>query len=302
METAGPVLSIFLLLAAGVVLRAVHVLKQGDTQVINAIIIYATVPALAFGIFYGQGLSWTLLVVVLAGNAANVISLLCSRQAARLLKLSRPQTGAFMIASTFGNTTFMGIPVIEASFGGSAEALVVAMIFSELSVSLPVYTIGLWLATKYGGTHVHLKHILSPRQLPAIPAMALGLALTPLALPAPVLTAVDRLGACTLPLAMISVGLMLTARSFRGNQVPLALASILKLFCMPVLMYAILTLCGIRGLARDVAVLQAGMPNSIIGGVMAARGGSDGPFVASATLITTLASIITIPLTLAILR
>jgi len=302
METFSPVLSVFLLLFAGVLLRKLNVLQQSDGRVINSIIIYATVPALAFGIFYGQKLSWTLALVVAAGNAANVVSLLIARQAARALGLSRPRTGAFMMAASFGNTTFMGIPVVDAAFRGDPQALVVAMIYSELAMSLPVYTLGLWLASKYGGSHASIRDVLSPRRLPAIPAMALGALLTPLAIPEAVTGALERLGACTLPLAMISVGLMLSARSFEGSRGPILVAAAMKLFCMPVIMYAILTLFGVHGLARQVTLLQAGMPVSIIAGVMAARGGSDGPFVAAVTLVTTLGSVVSLPLLLTIIR
>lgn len=302
MSTFGPIFSVFFLLFIGVLLRRGGILKQTDTHVINSLIIYATVPALAFGIFYGQKLSWTLAVIVVVGNLVNILSLAIARAVAIPLKLERPQTGAFMISSTYGNTTFMGIPVVASAFNSDPSALVVAMIFSELAMSLPVYTMGLWLACRYGGSHAHFKDIISPKRLPAIPAMALGVLLTPFVIPDFVLDSLQKLGSCTLALAMISVGLMLSLKSFHGRTAPIAIAAIMKLFLMPAIMWAALTLCGVTGVARQVTVLQAAMPNSIIAGVMAARGGSDGPFVAASTALTTIVSMATIPLVLAILK
>lgn len=302
MSTVGSIASVFLLLFVGALLKKLKALRSDDTLVINSLIIYATVPALAFGILYGQKLTVELLVIVLAGNAANIVALLVARGVGGALRLSRPQLGAFMMAATFGNTTFMGIPVVEAAFHGNRQALLVAMVYSELAMSLPVYTLGMWLAARYGGGQARLREILAPGRLPALPAMAAGVLLTPFALPEAALESLERLGACTLPLAMISVGLMLSGRSFRGNQLPIAAAAALKLLCMPVIMYAILTLVHIDGVPRQTVVLQGGMPVSIIAGVMAARGGSDGPFVASVTLVTTLASMATLPLILSIIQ
>ena len=302
METFGPVLSIFLLLFVGYALRKGGVLRQSDSQVVNAVIIYGTVPALAFGIFYGRHVSWEMLVVVIGGNVAVCVNLFLSRQVARLLKLTRPRTGAFMLASSYGNTTFLGLPVVAAAFANDPQALVAALMFSELAVSLPVYTVGLLISSKYGGAPVRLKEAFHPGRLPAIPAIIAGLLLSPVPIPKPLMDSIGRLGSATVPLAMISVGLMLSARSFRGNEAPIAVAGLLKAVCLPLLVYAILTLCGIHGQVRQVCVLQAAMPTSIISGVIAARGGSDGPLVASSTLVLTLLAIGTLPLTVMLIR
>lgn len=302
METFGPVLSIFLLIFVGAALRRANLLRQSDAQVVNTVIIYATVPALAFGICYGRKLTWEIGAVVLLGLAALLINLVASRGVARLLKLNRPQTGAFMVMSSFGNTTFLGIPVLAAAFHNSPQALLIGIIYSEFATALPVYTLGLWIASKYGGTHARIHDLFSPKRLPAIPAMAAGLLLSSAALPKPFLDATHYLGAATIPLAMISVGLMLSARSFKGNEWPIVLAGVLKLVCLPAMLYAILTVCGIQGISRQTVVLQAGMPTSVIASVMTARGGSDGPLVASGTLVLTLASLITIPIVVTLIR
>jgi len=304
MSAFAPIVSTFLLLLVGFLLRRTRVLRQEDTGVINAVIICATVPALAFTIMVGQHLTWASAGVIAAGNIANCVSLCISWALARLLKLGRPQMGAFMIAATFGNTTFMGIPVVEAAFHGDRQAMLYAIMYGELAMSLPVYTLGLWVASRFGGSHTKIHELLSPKRLPTLPAMIAGVALSALgiAVPLMLMDAIKRLGACTLPLSMISVGLMLSARSFRGNGFLIILVSVLKLFCMPAIVYAILTLFGVGGLARQVVTLQAAMPNSIVSGIMTARGGSDAPFVASATLITTLASLGTLPLILTLLK
>lgn len=297
-----PILSTFLLLLVGFALRKGRVLEQDETRTLNAVIIFVTVPALAFTIMYGQTLNWSAGAVVVAGNLANFVSLGMAWGVAKALRLNRPRTGAFMIGATFGNTTFMGIPVIAAAFHGSKQALLHGIVYGELAMSLPVYTLGLWVASQFGGVHTHARELLSIKRLPAIPALVAGLVLSGIALPGALMDVVKSLGACTLPLSMISVGVMLSGRSFKGNELTIAVLAVMKLFCMPVIVYAILTLFGVGGLARQVATLQAAMPNSIISNIMTARGGSDGALVSSATLVTTLASIATLPLVLMAVR
>ncbi|MCC6485742.1 MAG: AEC family transporter [Armatimonadetes bacterium] len=302
MATVAPIFSTFLLLLVGFALRKGRILKQGETDTLNAVIIFATVPALAFTIMYGQKLSWSAAAVVVGGNLANLVSLAVAWSIARALKLSRPRTGAFMIAATFGNTTFMGIPIIAAAFHGSKHALLYGIVYGELAMSLPVYTLGLWVASHFGGAQAHMRELLSIKRLPAIPALFAGLVLSGVTVPGALMDVIKSLGACTLPLSMISVGVMLSGRSFRGNGALIVCTGILKLFCMPLIVYAILTLFGVGGLTRQVATLQAAMPNSIISNIMTVQGGSDGNLVSSATLATTIASVATLPLVLMALR
>jgi hypothetical protein len=174
--------------------------------------------------------------------------------------------------------------------------------FDEFGMALPLYCIGIGLASAFGGSRFELSGVLAFFRTPAFPAAVVALLLRNQTVPQPILTALSYLGAATVPLAMISLGLMLTGRHVVSSARPLLAVCVLKMGLMPVLVYLGMRAIGAAGTVYEVSVLEAAMPSAVMSGVIAARYGANGAFAASAIFLTTILSVAAIPFVLLLAR
>lgn len=302
MNVLGTVLSIFLLMFVGYGAKKVRLLRPEDADLLNTVVIYVTLPAFIFNATYGyrQPLPVSIAKAPIIAFGAMIAVMCLAYLAGRALKLDRPTLGALVLASMFGNTGFLGYPVVQAAFREKG-ALVAASLYDQFVMAVPLYTMGVLIAAGFGGQKVKTSQLLKVLTLPALWAIPIALLVRPLALPAPLLDAIGYLGAGTIPLVMISLGLSLSARSLKGWFLCAAVACVLKLGIMPLLTHYAISAAGVSGTVYKVTVLEAGMPTSMISAVIAGKYGANGRFVASVIFFSTLLSIITIPAALLIL-
>jgi predicted permease len=139
-------------------------------------------------------------------------------------------------------------------------------------------------------------------KIPLLPATVLALILRTVHVPQPIVISMQYLGAATVPLAMLSLGLTLSTNSIRGMALPFTASFILKVAVLPILVCFGLGVAGINGVVRDTAILEASMPTAVMAGVVAGQYGADGPFVSGAIFLMTLFSLGTIPVVLMLLH
>ena len=302
MGIVGTVLSIFLLLFIGYGTKKVRLLRAEDADLLNTVVIYITLPAFIFDAIYSyrQPLPLSIAKVPIIGFAMILAVLGVAYIIGRALKLDGPTLGGMIIASGFGNTGFLGYPVVLAAFQQKG-ALVTAALYDELAMALPLYTVGVLIAAGFAGKHVRGRQLLRVLALPALWAIPAALLLRAIALPEPLLAAIGYLGSGTIPLVMISLGLSLSARSLKGVGIPVLAVCVLKLGLLPVLTHYALQAGGVTGTMYKVGVLESGMPSAVMTGVLASKFGANGSFVAGVIFVSTLLSIVTIPATLLIL-
>lgn len=302
MNVIGTVFSIFLLLSLGYGAKKIRLLKPEDADLLNTVVVYMTLPAFIFDAIYGyqKPLPWSMAKVPITGFAMIVIVLLVAYVAGKLMRLRRPALGGLIIASGFGNTGFLGYPVVQAAFRDRA-ALVTAALYDEIAMALPLYTLGALIAASFSGTRVDRQQLAKVFTLPSLLAIPVALLIRPIPIPAPVISAIRYLAAGTVPLVMISLGLSLSGRSLKGMALPVAVTCVLKLAVLPVLTYYAAQGVGLRGVVHQATVLESAMPSAVMTCVIASKFGADARFVAGVIFLTTLLSIGTIPAAILIL-
>jgi malate permease and related proteins len=77
------------------------------------------------------------------------------------LHFSRETTGALMLSGGLANTSFVGLPMIEAFFGASSMAT--GILIDQLGTYLVLSTLGVTVATIYSASWAE------PKRLPALP-------------------------------------------------------------------------------------------------------------------------------------
>ena len=292
---ATTILTFTAIVAAGVVLRVAGVLTRDDSRPINAVIIYAGLPALIFNAVHGAQLRPDLLGVVAAAWVVFGAMLLLAWVASRVMRLPRQLAGGFIIATALGNTGFIGYPVTQALLGSTR--LPEAIFYDVFGTVAAFVLIGLLVAQRSGESQEARVNPLKELILfPAVWALALALLLRPIGIPESVSNGLGLLGNMVAPLIMLSVGLSLRARTMVRSAMPLAVLVALRLLVAPAIALGVGSLILGTGDALRVTVLEAGMPAMMLTLVAGERFGLDTDFIASAIFVTTAASAIALPL------
>lgn len=293
--TLTTVISIFLLLLAGYAAKRFGALKPGDSVVVNSIVINLTMPAFIFIYTHGKPITSGMVKAPALGFAMEMVVMGVAYLAARAMRMDRRTTGAFMLVSTFGNTGFLGYPVVSAAFHGHKGAVLTAVMFDEFAMAMILNSIGVAVAAAFAGSKFEWGNLLEFLKTPLFPATIVALILKDVPMPSLLMKTLGYLAAGTVPLAMISIGLSLSTGTVKEYPKPIAVAFVLKMAMLPALMYFILPFAGVTGIVSKVVVLESAMPSAVFSGVVAARYGANGAFAAGAIFLMTLASVLVIP-------
>lgn len=214
----------------------------------------------------------------------------------RFLGGTPKQLGVWRYAMAFPNVGFIGYPVAVALFGPGAlfYAVVLAMPFSLLS-----YTLGPLMLAGIG--QFSWKKSFSPCSVAAV--IGLVLALTRVRVPAMIGECLDFVGSITVPLSLLVVGSLLAGLPAKQvfSSLRLWILSGIRLLVLPVILCLILRAMGVDALILGVAVTQMAMPVAVNGTMLSVEYGGDTGSMAQITFLSTLLSIITIPLIAALL-
>jgi predicted permease len=220
---------------------------------------------------------------------------------ARLRHWSREITGALLLLVPLGNTSFLGIPMVQALLG--EPGIPYAVLYDQLGSFLALATYGTVVLALYGGGENQNKPqaraiIKKVATFPPFLALLLALALHGLSLPAPVTTLFTSLAATLVPLVMIAVGWQLTLRLRPELLQPLAIGLSIKLVAAPLLAIVGCQLFGIdvSSLAVRVAILEAGMPPMVSAGALAIMANLAPELTAAMVGVGILLSFVSLPL------
>jgi malate permease and related proteins len=222
------------------------------------------------------------LLLVASMIVAVIVCLGVSWGAGRVLRLDRAQTGALMIASAFGSSTLIGYPLIQYAFPHNPEAMIDAILISELGVGLPIFTLCVWVAMYFGeGETVepghHRKILLDYFRSPIFISLAAGLLISPLHLNpespwlGPFFQAADMVGAAIALLACLILAIELDLRSMRHIWLVVVISAAIQMGLHPLLAGLQADFYHFTLLQREVLVLEAAMPSAILGVVFATR-------------------------------
>ncbi len=280
----------------GIVLRHTGGLPHTTPRVLNAYIINVALPALALlhihglelspGLVYPAAMAW-----VLFGGA--FLFLLPMK---KIAGLSDGTMGALLLTAGLGNTSFVGLPMIEAFYG--AEFLGIGILADQLGSFLVLSTVGIAAAAAFSSGRTSLVEITRKVLLfPPFVAMVAGFMLMATPFPGWFEEVLGRIGGTLSPLALISVGFQLRLGHIRERLGPLGLGLLYKLVLGPALVaFLFVVVLGARGTEIQVTLFEAAMAPMITGSIVAAEHDLDGDLAALMVGVGIPLSFLTLPL------
>lgn len=262
----------------GMALHASRRLPDHAPATLNSFIIHISLPALTLLYVHGLKISGSITLIALMAWLCFLLSAGFFWGMGRLLKLSKRTVGALILTGGLGNTSFFGLPMIEAYYGSAGIAT--GIIVDQLGSFLVLSTLGLTFAGLYSSGRPTAREIL--RRIAFFPpfiALIAALALIPVDYAPWFVSLLTRLGDTLAPLALVSVGFQLRLSHISGNARNLAIGLAFKLFLAPFIIYVLyVMLMGLHGLPMRVTLFEAAMPPMITAAIIAAEHDLDPEF------------------------
>jgi len=284
----------FLLMGMG--LRRLPNFPRETSQALNLFAIYLSLPALVLLKVPQLHFSFDILVPVVMAWAMLAVSALMVLALGKLLGWKKETIGVLLLLIPLGNTSFFGIPMVQAFFGESG--IPYAVLYDQLGSFLALATYGAIVLALYGsgGKPTVASVVTRVVSFPPFIALLLALACRSLSFPAPLLALLNTLAATLVPVVMVAVGFQLSLRLSPEVLKPLGAGLMIKLAVAPLLALLFCRFLGLSSLAAQVAIFEAGMPPMVSAGALAIMAGLSPRLTAALIGLGIVLSFVTLPL------
>ncbi|MFA6307422.1 MAG: AEC family transporter [Patescibacteria group bacterium] len=310
------IIPLFLIIFGSAIIARIKKLDENWEKVLNSFALNVGLPALIFSSlakvsFKGQ------VDIIIANSLFLLLSFALIYILSKNFKISRKTIKTLFICFAFGNIAYLGIPVLTQIYGAkilpNASLIVGVHLFWLFTIGLGFLDYDLTSRQSWIGKLFHkknkqaiIKHIgFNLLKNPLLISIFLGLlvAIADIRLPRLIATTIDMLAASVSPVVLVVIGL------FIGNSqigklkewIPIFIFSIITLLVLPGAFYL-----GLKIFATDLSkyipsMIEIAMPLAITPFALADKFDLDKKFIARAIVLSTILSIITIPIWASIL-
>ncbi|MCR4694361.1 MAG: AEC family transporter [Pseudobutyrivibrio sp.] len=284
------IITMFLLAAIGFLLYKARLVTDGASKGLGNILIYTSLPAVIIKGFLVERTPERMMGLLISAILAFVILALFSI----ISKLVFRKDGIAVFASSFSNPGFFGVPLIAASISDGAIFYVAAFIGF---LNMFQWTYGVAVMTGKSGRITAKKIFTAPFFIAIL--VGLVLFLTALPLPGILTNVIGNVAGLNTPISMFVVGGYLAQVDFKKMLLRREnyLVSLMRLIILPVIAALLMHFIpdSYPGLKEAIFIASACPVGSNVA-VYAQLYGCDHTYAAETVVISTLLSVVTIPL------
>ena len=296
MQNLEVMVVLFIIVILGYVACKLGYMGDKFDKKLSSIVVDITCPLLVLSSVMGDDLPDRTLILPLLGVGflTYIILLVFGFWVPRLISKSHDDQGMIGFALMFANVGFIGYPIVSSIFGPHA-------VFYAALLNMPntffIFTAGVMLIKgEYSLKQFNPKVLISPAMLGAFLAaiiVALGFH-TPDIIARPV----TMVGNITVPAALMIIGSSMAKLPLRDiiGSTKVYITALLRLTVVPLSIYFLFKVCGVNDMVNNINTVVIAMPVASFGTMFCLKYGRDPSLITETTFITTLGSIITIPL------
>ena len=286
---------LFILMAVGIVVKKVGIIttqnrKSFSNLLINVILPCNIVNSFLSGIEISSELFKNCLLAVILSAAIQIFVTFANKLLFKGVREERKNVMSYgMICS---NSSFIGLPVAESLYG--SMGVLYTSLF-QIPVRFTMWTAGLALFTDVDRKSAFKKLA----KHPCIIAIFVGfiLMLLPISLPEVMLSTISSISKCTTPMSMFVIGAILADADIKTMfSKDVLYFTFLRLVGLPLFIWLVLKPFHLNSLLVSVCVIMSGMPAGSTTSILADQYGGDSMFASQMTFVSTLLSIVTIPI------
>ena len=302
-EIINAIVPVFSIIVAGFIIGKIRFLEQGAATILNRFIFYLTLPALLFHMTATARpedlLQYDFALVFMIGSLMSLVLGIVSGKYLFKKKDSK-EIILHTMTITLGNTAYLCIPMLLSLFGTTGG---IAAVVGTITVNMPLTAVGICMLQivcykgKDNNWHAPFINII---KMPFITASIIGMACTLLEIKLPLvfLDTAKLFGSPTMAAALFAVGLSLAdLRLHKATMLEVSWVTFAKLIISPLLVLLVCPLFpSIDPVWKSCAVLLAASPLASTVCVVSANFNSYVEETSSTAFISTLLSVLTLPL------
>lgn len=262
---------------AGMLLHRYKRMPESTPAVLNSFIIHVSLPALTLLYVHDLKLTGDVGFMAAMGWLLFAMSAGCFHLLGRWMNWPRRTVGALILTGGLSNTSYVGLPMIEAFYGhqGIASGIIVDQLGSFLVLS----TLGITFAGIYSsGVPRVSEMVMRVLRFPPFIALIVALLLMPVVYPEWMSAVLKRMGDTLAPLALLSVGFQLRLGHLAGNGLKLAAGLGFKLVLAPLILFLLyVPLLHAHGQSIQITLFESAMPPMITAAILATEHDLDPP-------------------------
>lgn len=292
-------LILFCFIFLGFFVCKIKIINEDFISRLTKLIIYVFMPSMILASVLqqtGPRDMKTLSVVALTAAGMYLLLPVVAYLVVVIFRMKPEYKGIYMFMTIYSNVGFMGFPVLDALYG--ATAVFYAAIFNVV-FNVSAYTFGIALMhykRKIAAAKFDWKNLLNPGI--SLSVFAIFVYILNISFPKPIESALTSLGNMTTPLAMMVIGATLSTMK-REDMVSDKKAYVyifFRQFLLPLLLFPIIKLCVADELIRAVTFVILAMPVANSAVLFANLYQHDVKLATKGVFVSTLLSIVSIPL------
>ncbi|PPZ92449.1 transporter [Cloacibacterium normanense] len=262
---------LFVCLIIGIVLKKSKIIPENFHTSLNAFVINISLSAFSLYYISKIELNSSVIYPVLVVWIGIFMAILFFAGLGKIFGWKSSLIGALIMCAGFGNTSFVGIPLIQAMYG--EEGLKTVMLVDQPGF-VALSTVGILVANFYSGSKDSLlKHLSKILKFPPFIAFVIALLLNvfSIEIPKDFDEVLMKLGATTVPLALVSVGSQMQWEKIEKKEgFHLFIGLLFKLVLLPLLILVIYKyIFHQNGDVIDICILEAAMAPMITAAIIA---------------------------------
>jgi malate permease and related proteins len=287
-------IGVFVLL--GILFQRLKSFPDESAQVLNMFALYISLPALVLLKAPQILFSREAIVPLVVPWALLLFSIVMVLVGGKLFRWPREIVGVLLLIIPLGNTSFLGIPMVQAFYGQAG--LPPLIVYDQLGTMMIFSSYGSLILALYGADRkFHLPTVARRMILfPPTVALVIGLAFRETPYPPKLAQGLHDVSLSLIPLVMTAIGLQLRFRLERHVLGPLGYGLVIKLLAAPLVTLGVCHLLGVKGLPMEVSVIEAGVPPMVTAAALAVIAGMNAELSAALVGVGIILSFGTLPL------
>ena len=290
--------SVCVFIFIGYIAKLLRLVGNKQSGILLGFLLNFALPAQIFNGTYHATLDMDFFVVCIVSFICSISGGLALFSIGKILKLDRNSLIALSFMGAFGNTLFLGLPIVNGALGESYANKVI--IYDQIVTGIPIAFFAPFILSLNGKGGFGFKAVASRLfQSPLFLALLFGLALKalPLQIPDELFSPLKSLAQTATPVALFAIGVQMSFQAIKQEWKLTALLLFGKMCIAPLLLFIVVIVGfgGFNDLWR-MALIEVAMPPVVSAGAIVIKAGLNAKLAVSAIAFGILLSFISVPL------
>lgn len=296
------VMILFMLMFLGFTLGKKGIVSHSSIKDLNNILIDVSIPCMIVVSLirpYSESLMGDTIEVLILMSIFHISMAIIAYYLTRFLKVDPHKRGSWIFAIVFSNNGFIGFPLMYALYGNDGMFI---MAMGNIIQNVLIFSLGIKLVTMNQEVeeHLNLRKIIFTKQNIAV-IIGLIIFTLQLQIPEPLVRFLTYIANLTIPLSMMVVGLSLSRYDVKNmfKDKEAYRLTFVRMIVVPAVLVFIFRILGVdanSNLPIAIVFYTAVLPSPAFTSIMAERYNGSVDFASKCVFITTVLSVISVPL------